>query len=255
VTEKFVSMPRVSEVIGSGETKTSVLTSAGLQVDLRIVEPRQFGAASQYFTGSKAHNIKLRQLALDKGCFSGVRQALPDEGNGLGDQNDLQGTRSRSSRPRCEAVEGRLAEEAPGRPRPREPPRRSPCPHRSLGRRPESYRGNGRGGGGAGILVSRDYRPRREPRVQRREPGKAPRAAGPDQSALETLPVDDPPPGLGAQHRSGRKPRLRRGVSPQPRLVRRGNSLALRPSASRQTRRVKAMEDGRSAPSRTSPAA
>ncbi len=67
VMEKFVSMPRVSEVIGSGETKTSVLTSTGLQVDLRIVEPHQFGAACQYFTGSKAHNIKLRQLALEKG--------------------------------------------------------------------------------------------------------------------------------------------------------------------------------------------
>ncbi len=67
VMEKFVKMPRVSEIIGSGETKTSVLTSTGLQVDLRIVEPHQFGAACQYFTGSKAHNIKLRQIALDRG--------------------------------------------------------------------------------------------------------------------------------------------------------------------------------------------
>jgi DNA polymerase (family X) len=57
----------VREVIGSGETKTSVLTATGLQVDLRIVAPRQFGAACQYFTGSKAHNIKLRQRALDRG--------------------------------------------------------------------------------------------------------------------------------------------------------------------------------------------
>ncbi len=67
VMERFVKLPRVSEVIGSGETKTSVLTSTGLQVDLRIVEPHQFGAACQYFTGSKTHNIKLRQLALDRG--------------------------------------------------------------------------------------------------------------------------------------------------------------------------------------------
>jgi DNA polymerase (family 10) len=43
------------------------LTSTGLQVDLRIVEPQQFGAACQYFTGSKAHNIKLRQRALARG--------------------------------------------------------------------------------------------------------------------------------------------------------------------------------------------
>jgi DNA polymerase (family 10) len=64
VREAFVKMPTVREVIGSGDTKTSVMTSTGLQVDLRIVEPRQFGAACQYFTGSKAHNIKLRQRAL-----------------------------------------------------------------------------------------------------------------------------------------------------------------------------------------------
>jgi len=67
VREAFVKMPTVREVIGSGETKTSVLTSTGLQVDLRIVEPPQFGAACQYFTGSKAHNIKLRQRALARG--------------------------------------------------------------------------------------------------------------------------------------------------------------------------------------------
>ena len=67
VGEAFVRLPMVREVIGSGETKTSVLTATGLQVDLRIVEPRQFGAACQYFTGSKAHNIKLRQRALARG--------------------------------------------------------------------------------------------------------------------------------------------------------------------------------------------
>jgi DNA polymerase (family X) len=69
VIESFVKMARVSEVIGSGGTKTSVLTTTGLQVDLRIVEPHQFGAACQYFTGSKTHNIKLRQIALDRGLL------------------------------------------------------------------------------------------------------------------------------------------------------------------------------------------
>jgi DNA polymerase (family 10) len=67
VGEAFVKLPMVREVIGSGSTKTSVLTATGLQVDLRIVDPRQFGAACQYFTGSKAHNIKLRQRALARG--------------------------------------------------------------------------------------------------------------------------------------------------------------------------------------------
>ncbi len=67
VREAFLEMKTVREVIGSGDTKTSVLTSTGLQVDLRIVDPLQFGAACQYFTGSKAHNIKLRQRALARG--------------------------------------------------------------------------------------------------------------------------------------------------------------------------------------------
>jgi len=57
----------MSEIIVSGETKTSFLTSAGLQVDVRVVTPDQYGAAVLYFTGSKAHNIALRQRAIDRG--------------------------------------------------------------------------------------------------------------------------------------------------------------------------------------------
>jgi len=67
VREAFLKMPTVREVLGSGDTKTSVLTTTGIQVDLRVVDPGQFGAACQYFTGSKAHNIKLRQRALARG--------------------------------------------------------------------------------------------------------------------------------------------------------------------------------------------
>jgi DNA polymerase (family 10) len=67
VRDAFLKLKLVREVIGGGETKVSVLTATGLQVDLRIVEPRQFGAACQCFTGSKAHNIRLRQRALARG--------------------------------------------------------------------------------------------------------------------------------------------------------------------------------------------
>lgn len=56
-----------TEVIGHGDTKTSVLTRSGLQVDVRAVAPEQFGSAILYFTGSKIHNIALRQRALDRG--------------------------------------------------------------------------------------------------------------------------------------------------------------------------------------------
>ena len=58
---------QASEVIGHGDTKTSIVTRDGLQVDVRVVTPDQFGAAILYFTGSKSHNIALRQRAIDRG--------------------------------------------------------------------------------------------------------------------------------------------------------------------------------------------
>jgi DNA polymerase (family X) len=61
--------PAVDEVILSGDTKTSILTREGLQVDVRVVEPGQIGAALLYFTGSKAHNIALRRRAIDRGLL------------------------------------------------------------------------------------------------------------------------------------------------------------------------------------------
>jgi DNA polymerase (family 10) len=67
IMERFATLPLVDEVIVRGETKTSVMTRKGLQIDLRVVAPHQIGAATLYFTGSKAHNIKLRQRAMDRG--------------------------------------------------------------------------------------------------------------------------------------------------------------------------------------------
>jgi DNA polymerase (family 10) len=64
VMERFASLTQVREVIARGETKCSILHREGIQVDLRVVEPDAFGAALQYFTGSKAHNIRLRELAV-----------------------------------------------------------------------------------------------------------------------------------------------------------------------------------------------
>ncbi|MEZ6187241.1 MAG: DNA polymerase/3'-5' exonuclease PolX [Planctomycetota bacterium] len=57
----------VSEVIGSGSTKTSIRLTSGLQVDVRVVEPASFACALAYFTGSKEFNVALRGLALDQG--------------------------------------------------------------------------------------------------------------------------------------------------------------------------------------------
>jgi DNA polymerase (family 10) len=67
VIEAVVRLGAVREVLERGDTKAALRTATGLQVDLRVVAPGQFGAACQYFTGSKAHNIKLRQRALGRG--------------------------------------------------------------------------------------------------------------------------------------------------------------------------------------------
>ncbi|WBP85631.1 helix-hairpin-helix domain-containing protein [Kitasatospora cathayae] len=63
----LTELPYVAEVIGSGPTKTSVRTTQGIQVDLRVVPEEDWGAALVYFTGSKAHNIKLRTMAVRAG--------------------------------------------------------------------------------------------------------------------------------------------------------------------------------------------
>jgi DNA polymerase (family 10) len=67
VMEAFATLPMVERVIAHGETKTSIRTRTGMQVDLRVVPPGVWGAALQYFTGSKAHNIKTREMAVRKG--------------------------------------------------------------------------------------------------------------------------------------------------------------------------------------------
>ncbi|MCI4364739.1 MAG: helix-hairpin-helix domain-containing protein [Thermoplasmata archaeon] len=63
----FSSLPEVREVRLRGATKETVLLTNGLQVDLRVVEPAAFGAALQYFTGSKDHNVIVRSLAKERG--------------------------------------------------------------------------------------------------------------------------------------------------------------------------------------------
>jgi DNA polymerase (family 10) len=67
VMRAFCELPDVAEVMARGETKSSIRTAEGLQVDLRVVAPEHFGAALVYFTGSKAHNVKMRALALKRG--------------------------------------------------------------------------------------------------------------------------------------------------------------------------------------------
>ena len=67
VMDFFTSMPEVERILAKGDTKSSILLKTGKQVDLRVVDDKCFGAALQYFTGNKDHNVKLRTLAINKG--------------------------------------------------------------------------------------------------------------------------------------------------------------------------------------------
>jgi DNA polymerase (family 10) len=67
VADAFTAYDEVHHVLAKGETKSSVLLRSGIQVDLRVVEAKSFGAALNYFTGSKAHNIAIRRLGQQRG--------------------------------------------------------------------------------------------------------------------------------------------------------------------------------------------
>ena len=67
VMDRFVAYEEVTEIIAKGDTKSSIRLSDGMQADVRVVPKESFGAAMQYFTGSKAHNVKVRKVAISKG--------------------------------------------------------------------------------------------------------------------------------------------------------------------------------------------
>lgn len=83
--EAFVKLPMVQRVLGHGDTKASVVMEGGLQVDLRAVPPESYGAALQYFTGSREHNVRLREMARkvglkinEYGVFKGEERVAGD---------------------------------------------------------------------------------------------------------------------------------------------------------------------------------
>jgi DNA polymerase (family 10) len=67
VMDHFVKYNRVDRILLQGSTKTSILLDDNLQVDLRVIEPKSYGAALQYFTGSKEHNVQMRSIAIKQG--------------------------------------------------------------------------------------------------------------------------------------------------------------------------------------------
>lgn len=67
VMETFTTLPRVKQVLAKGPTRSSVILDVGVQADVRVVPRESFGAALQYFTGSKEHNVKVRERAVRRG--------------------------------------------------------------------------------------------------------------------------------------------------------------------------------------------
>lgn len=97
VSKAVLEFGEVDDVVGSGETKTSFLTREGMQVDIRTVRPDQMGSALMYFTGSKTHNIALRQKAIDRdwllseyGLFDGDRVLASETENSIYEALEMQ---------------------------------------------------------------------------------------------------------------------------------------------------------------------
>ena len=82
ITDWFCAQSGVKEVTARGETKASVRFASGLQADLRIVPPEQFSFALHHFTGSKDHNVAMRQRALARGLSLSEWGLVPDAGEG-----------------------------------------------------------------------------------------------------------------------------------------------------------------------------
>ena len=91
VVEWFVAQPGVKEVTAQGETKASVRFESGLQADLRIVPEGQFVFALHHFTGSKDHNVQLRQRALAAGLSLSEWGLVPADGEGTAKEKAEQG--------------------------------------------------------------------------------------------------------------------------------------------------------------------
>ncbi|MFH2144650.1 MAG: DNA polymerase/3'-5' exonuclease PolX [Candidatus Omnitrophota bacterium] len=81
VTGVFTSLPIVKKILAKGETKSSVIVEGDIQVDLRVVGPESFGAALNYLTGSKAHNIRIRELAKKRGLKINEYGVFREEAN------------------------------------------------------------------------------------------------------------------------------------------------------------------------------
>ncbi len=82
IMARFVAMQEVARVLGHGSTKSSIELHSGLQVDLRILEKARWGTALQYFSGSQAHNVRVREIALAHGYSLNEHALRPIDSDG-----------------------------------------------------------------------------------------------------------------------------------------------------------------------------
>jgi DNA polymerase (family 10) len=137
VNRAFTELPQVAEVAALGDTKASVRTRDGLQVDLRTVQPEVWGAALQYFTGSAAHNVRIRERAVRGPQAQRVRPVRAGRRAGRGhrrggrhDRLGMASSRGAARGPR--RGRRRPPGPAPGAGQPGRRRRRLPLPHRPV---------------------------------------------------------------------------------------------------------------------------
>jgi DNA polymerase (family 10) len=219
----FRELPLTAEVIASGDAKTSIRTADGIQADLRVVPEGSWGAALLYFTGSQAHNVRLREMAIHRG--------LKLSEYGLFD--------SETGACLAAATEDEVYERLglPWIP----PPLREDSGEIEAAQRGElpvlvaeaDLRGDRHGGGGGGprLRLLRGHRPCPEPVHAaddgREDAGPAGRGAPPGRAVRR----DAATARHRAQHRPGRRGGLARGVPRRLRPVRGLGALALHPAA------------------------
>ena len=164
VMSTFTMYKLVERILGQGETKSSVLLWGGIQADLRLVPSESQGAAMQYFTGSKSHNIALRDRAIARG-FKLNEYGLFRVDDGCGSQDEPKPTSTRRSawtrsRPSFArgAARSRLPNAARSPPRPaRRHPRRYSRAH-DRDRRPRRHRDDGARRQRRGLHLPGDHR-------------------------------------------------------------------------------------------------
>ena len=228
LTAHFVEMPWVVDVAAHGDTKATVVSRDGLRFDLRVVPPESFGNLLQHFTGSKDHNVAMREDAVRRGLSIseyGVTNTKTGKVFQSADEDAVYEHLGYAADPARAARElrrarggarGRAAEARRGEGRPRRPPHALAL----VGRRQEHAHGDARGGGRARLRVLRRHRPLALPP---RRPAR--RAARGDRGAAQAVPDADDPRRRRGEHplerrgghgrRGPREARLGRRVCPQ----------------------------------------